>query len=128
MDKYLVYENWRAENKAVVHKSDCGHAKDGNERLQDLTAPNDRWFGHFNSLESAIVFASLLPRREMKLCKTCLSKMIVFGNSNLRNTVISEEQAEELLRDLRNKKIGEILSDNNQKESRKEKINRILDK
>ncbi len=73
MDKYLVYENWRAENKAVVHKNNCGHAKEGNNRLEDYLAPNDRWFGYFNNLESAIAFASLLPNRQMKLCGTCLA-------------------------------------------------------
>ena len=26
-DKYFVYENCQAENKAVVHVSSCGHAR-----------------------------------------------------------------------------------------------------
>jgi len=125
MEEYLVYENWRAENKAVVHKSNCGHAKAGNERLQDYTASNDRWFGYFPTLESAIVFASLLPNREMKLCKVCLTKIILSGASKLKNTVLSEEQAEELLRDLRDKKIDEILGD--KRKFRKDKIKHIFD-
>jgi len=32
LHNFLVYENWRAENKAVVHKSTCGHANEGHER------------------------------------------------------------------------------------------------
>ncbi len=74
MDNYLVYENWRAERKAVVHRSSCGHANDGHERLEDYTAPNDRWFGYFTTLEEAIAFASLLPNRQLKICKVCLGQ------------------------------------------------------
>lgn len=69
---YLVYENWRAENKAVVHKATCGHAQEGHDRLQDFTAPNDRWFGYFYTADTAIAFASLLPNRQLKLCGTCM--------------------------------------------------------
>lgn len=76
-NNYLVYENWRAENKAVVHKASCGHAIDGNYRIENAWlianhAPNDRWFGYFNSLSEAIAFASLLPNRDLKLCGHCL--------------------------------------------------------
>lgn len=31
-NNFLVYENWRAENKAVVHKSTCKHANEGHDR------------------------------------------------------------------------------------------------
>jgi hypothetical protein len=71
-DKYFVYENWQAENKAVVHISSCGHAREGHNRLNDYTAPNDRWFGYFETLSEAIAFASLLPNRQLKLCGHCL--------------------------------------------------------
>jgi len=75
--KFLVYENWRADNKAVVHRSDCGHASTGIERhtnqwLLNNNAPNDRWFGYFTTLEEATAFASLLPNRQLKLCSFCL--------------------------------------------------------
>jgi hypothetical protein len=69
---YLVYENWQAERKAVVHKSNCGHANEGHNRLQDYTAPNDRWYGYFYTLNEAIAFATLLPNRQFKMCGTCL--------------------------------------------------------
>lgn len=69
---YLVYENWQADKKAVVHKNTCAFLKDGLERLQDYSAPNDRWFGYFNSLNEAIAFASLLPNRQLILCGHCL--------------------------------------------------------
>lgn len=77
-DNYLVYENWRAERKAVVHKSNCVSANEGNIKITDNwllnnNHPNDRWFGYFNSLEQAIAFASLLPNRPLKICKRCLN-------------------------------------------------------
>lgn len=70
--KFLVYENWQAEKKAVVHKSNCGHAREGVNRLSDYTAPNDRWFGPFEDFSSASAFAILLPDRQFKLCGVCL--------------------------------------------------------
>lgn len=82
MDKnettYLVYENWRARNKAVVHKSNCGHANEGHERhtnqwLINNHSPNDRWFGYFTTIQAAVAFASLLPNRQLKLCGHCLN-------------------------------------------------------
>ncbi len=69
---YLVYENWRAEKKAVVHKGTCGHAKDGHAKILELNFLNDRWFGYFSSANSAIAFASLLPNRQLKLCGKCM--------------------------------------------------------
>ncbi|MBN8836374.1 MAG: hypothetical protein J0I09_03895 [Sphingobacteriia bacterium] len=74
---YLVYENWRAERKAVVHKSTCGHANEGHQRIEEQwlinhPSPNDRWFGYFENLESAVAFASLLPNRQLKMCGHCL--------------------------------------------------------
>ena len=77
-NSFLVYENWRAENKAVVHKSICGHSNEGHERhtnqwLINNHSPNDRWFGYFRTIEEAIAFASLLPNRQLKLCGHCLN-------------------------------------------------------
>ena len=77
MEKYLVYENWQAQHKAVVHKSSCGNANNGHERIQDSwlhnnNAPNDRWFGYFSTYNEALAFASLLPNRQLKICSTCL--------------------------------------------------------
>lgn len=68
--RYLVYENHQAENKAVVHNENCGHSR--TDRLNDYTAPNDRWFGFFNTENEAIAFASLFPNRQLKLCQICM--------------------------------------------------------
>ena len=74
---YLVYENWRAEKKAVVHKATCGHANEGHERIEsnwliNNPVPNDRWFGYFQTANEAIAFAALLPDRQLRLCKICM--------------------------------------------------------
>lgn len=75
--KFLVYEHWTAEQKAVVHKSTCGHANEAHQRIEDQWlrnnhAPNDRWFGYFESLNEAISFAALLPNRQFRMCSHCL--------------------------------------------------------
>jgi hypothetical protein len=74
-ERYLVYENWQAENKAVVHIGNCIRAREGHNRLKDYTAPNDRWFGYFHSIDSAVAFASLLPNRNLKICRTCMKDL-----------------------------------------------------
>ena len=76
-EKFLVYENWQAERKAVVHKATCGHANVAHQRITDQwlrinQAPNDRWFGYFDKLNEAIAFAVLLPNRQFKMCEHCL--------------------------------------------------------
>lgn len=76
-NRFLVYENWRAKDKAVVHKSECkkadkGHIKITKSFLTNNHSPNDRWFGYFETLGEAVAFASLLPDRQMKLCSKCL--------------------------------------------------------
>ena len=54
-NQFLVYENW-THKKAVVHNSSCGDVKTGYQRLKDHTGTNDRWFGYFTDLSSAIAF------------------------------------------------------------------------
>lgn len=76
--KFLIYENWRAENKAVLHKSECGHANEGhtkitNQWLRENPSSNDRWFGYFSTLNEAIAFGALIPNRSLKLCGHCLN-------------------------------------------------------
>jgi hypothetical protein len=78
-EKFVVYENWQATQKAVVHIAICGHAKESKKRiekkwLKNNHAPNDRWFGYLTSIDEAIAFGSLLPNRQLKLCGICLKK------------------------------------------------------
>jgi hypothetical protein len=72
---FVVYENWTAQLKAVVHKSSCGHVahdRISEQWLRTNHAPNDRWFGYFYTLKEALDFASLLPNRSHQLCGHCL--------------------------------------------------------
>jgi len=74
---YVVYENWRASRKAVVHQAKCGYAKESHEKIQtkwimNNKSQNDRWFGYFKSFEDANTFASLLPNRNLIHCKHCI--------------------------------------------------------
>lgn len=73
---YLVYENWPNNNRATIHRNDCGHIGDGLERVQlnNNTGQNDRWFGPFQSLNEAVAFAALLPNRQMRFCSFCLQE------------------------------------------------------
>lgn len=74
---FVVYENWTAELKAVVHKISCGHVRRdriSEQWLRTNQAPNDRWFGYFNTLKEAWDFASLLPNRSPKFCRCCSDK------------------------------------------------------
>ena len=51
---YYVYENWTAENKAMIHKNTCGFCKDGRGcHKNPLGNRNGRWHGPFDSLEEA---------------------------------------------------------------------------
>lgn len=75
--EFLVYENWTADQKAVVHKSSCGHANHdriSEQWLRKNHARNDRWYGYFLTLKDATDFASLLPNRAPLLCQHCLKK------------------------------------------------------
>lgn len=76
-NKYLVYENWQATKKVVVHNADCSYAKEGQVKhqrqwLRENHSPHDRWFGYFPTLNEAIAFAALLPDRTLKICGHCL--------------------------------------------------------
>jgi len=51
---YWVYENWRAEQKAVIHRGNCGHCKDGRGCHDNpLGNSNGRWHGPFYTIEDA---------------------------------------------------------------------------
>lgn len=51
---YWVYENWTAENKAVIHRASCGHCKDGKGcHPKPLGNKNGQWLGPRNSLAAA---------------------------------------------------------------------------
>ncbi len=51
---YYVYENWTAEQKAVIHKGSCGYCKDGKGCHENpLGNRNGMWHGPFESPDAA---------------------------------------------------------------------------
>lgn len=51
---YWVYENWRADNKAVIHHAACGHCNDGQgAHPNPLGNQNGKWHGPFLTLEES---------------------------------------------------------------------------
>ena len=45
---FWVYENWTAEQKAVIHKGSCGYCKEGRGcHEHKLANRNGKWHGPF---------------------------------------------------------------------------------
>ena len=69
---YWVYENWVAEKKAVIHRADCGHCREGEgsnpNRLGDK---NGCWHGPFPDYRTAHDAAVALPDRDARDCGHC---------------------------------------------------------
>ena len=69
---FYVYENWTAEDKAVIHKGSCGHCKYGCGTDKDKTeGRNGMWHGSYGTYSEALNAAELLTRYETKNCKKC---------------------------------------------------------
>jgi hypothetical protein len=67
---YFVYENWVAENKAVIHLGTCSSCNQGKGVHPNSGKDNGRWLGPFPTLESA-ENAALATGRPVKRCKKC---------------------------------------------------------
>ena len=51
---YYIYENWRAENKAVIHTGACGNCNNGKGCHENpLGDANGQWHGPFETLTEA---------------------------------------------------------------------------
>lgn len=54
MSQYYVYENWTAENKAVIHRGSCGNCQDGRGCHPHIKGDkNGRWLGPYGNLRDA---------------------------------------------------------------------------
>ena len=72
--RYWVYENWTAEDKAVVHRAVCGFCKDGQGTGKGfLGEKNGRWHGPFASAEAALS-AARTTGREVRRCSFCMRR------------------------------------------------------
>lgn len=57
------YENWTAEQKAVIHKGSCGHCKEGRGCHQNILGEkNGRWLGPYSTLADAQSAANATKR------------------------------------------------------------------
>lgn len=70
---YWVYENWQADNKAVIHHSKCGRCKDGKGCHNNKHGErNGRWLGPFQNLDTANQAAKATGRSLRE--DSCISK------------------------------------------------------
>lgn len=67
---YYVYENWTADDKAVIHYADCPYCKNGQGIHPGSGTRNGRWHGPFFSFEIANKAAKETKRR-VKSCQIC---------------------------------------------------------
>jgi len=52
--KYYVYENWRAESKAVIHRGSCGNCQEGKGCHKTVRGDsNGRWWGPYATYQEA---------------------------------------------------------------------------
>lgn len=70
---YYVYENWQADDKAVIHESICYWCNKGkgNGRNTEGEA-HGRWHGPFATKEEAFEHGKSLNRKTLKNCGHCL--------------------------------------------------------
>lgn len=67
---YWVYENWTAEQKAVIHVAHCSFCNDGRGVHPGSTERNGRWHGPFSTLPAASQAAARLGR-PVRRCGHC---------------------------------------------------------
>lgn len=84
---YYVYENWRADDKAVVHRADCSFCNSGQGAHRNTMGnANGRWWGAFDTFERARQKAESLGRRECRVCGICLPETSVHKVVSKRKT------------------------------------------
>lgn len=71
--EYYVYENWRVRlDKAVVHRSDCGHCNGGaGTNKPKEQGRNGVWHGPFATYQAALQFAHSTGRPDVRPCRKC---------------------------------------------------------
>lgn len=67
---YFVYENWRADNKAKIHKGSCSFCNYGKGIHVQASSTNGKWSKPFASLEEAMKYAKSTGRK-VSLCNFC---------------------------------------------------------
>lgn len=66
---YCVYENWRADDKAIVHKSSCSFCNNGKGVGRNTEGDaNGKWHTGYETEEEAYYVAKSLNRKTTKKC------------------------------------------------------------
>lgn len=82
---YWVYENWRAESKAVIHRSDCGRCNDGRGCHGSVSKQQGQWLGPFDTLVDAKAKADATKRPVRE--DTCIGTAQMGGMQTARQLV-----------------------------------------
>ena len=69
--KCYIYENWRAEKKAKIHRADCSHCNYGNGQDKKKSDSNGRWHGPFDNYNDALNTALNMRDRDVSSCGIC---------------------------------------------------------
>lgn len=67
---YYIYENWTAEQKAMIHRSGCSFCNSGRGIHSGATDRNGKWHGPFSTLPAATQAAARLGR-PVRRCGHC---------------------------------------------------------
>ena len=67
---YRIYENWRAEQKAVIHRSNCSFCNDGRGVHPGSSDRNGQWHGPYSTLPAANQ-AAIRTGRPVRRCGHC---------------------------------------------------------
>jgi|GEM_PF-1411855 len=71
-NKYYIYENWVAEKKAVIHRSNCGNCNYGQGKGTNIHGEkNGKWHGPFKTYDETKNCALRLDDRRIRDCKVC---------------------------------------------------------
>lgn len=69
---FYIYENWRANDKTVIHKADCRYCNQGKGiGIGTRGTENGKWYGEFKSFDEAQTFALTLHRNKNTFCSFC---------------------------------------------------------
>lgn len=67
---YYFYENWTAENKAKIHRAECGFCNYGKGIHPNASIRNGQWHGPFAWFDKAKV-AAQQTGRPVSTCSFC---------------------------------------------------------
>lgn len=71
--RFYIYENWQADDKAVIHKGSCSFCNEGEGTGRGtLGNQNGVWHGPYSTQQEALTAAKKLGRARVAFCQHCL--------------------------------------------------------